>query len=136
MPRAVKKPKRASKSKTLPLRPSGPSVAHGHTLHFDNSPLKPSEEKNQRMIMWLGISVVMAAIVTVWILNLNQLLGPDAFSVQGVNSENNLELETLRDDLKDAFSEVQSSLGEFEELSTTTSTVAPTSTVEPNILPN
>jgi len=137
MPRAaLKKTKRTPKSKALPLRPSGPSVAHGHTLHFDNAPHAQGNAKNQRMIMWLGVSVVMVAIVTAWILNLNQMLGPDAFSVQSASSEDNVELESLRDDLKSALTEVQEGLGNFEELSKPTSTAVPTSTVEPNTLPN
>lgn len=118
----------------------GSSVAHGHAPHDISLTHDHSKEKNKRLVMWIGVSVIMTAVVIAWILNLKQLLGPDAFSLTPRGSQLDVDFESLKQGLRETMGEVKSSVQNLETIAPTT-TAAPamtpvTSTITPSAQPN
>lgn len=120
---------------------SGASITHGHSAYqhptIEHKP-KKLDDKSQRLIMYVGISLIMTVIVVFWILNLKHTLGPDAFSITAPASEDpktKTDFESLKNNLSKSLSEVQSEIKNLEDLSKTKSTEPViTSTTTPAII--
>lgn len=153
MPRIAKKtntkksvsPKRRSRKpavlKTVAL--SGGSVAHGHSsVSHQHHAQSQIEDKNKRLVMWLGVSVVMAVIVGIWITNLNRILGASDIFPR-TSEQEKLDFASIKSELSDTLSEVKNDLKNLEApvigtpTATTSPSVTPTASPElPNTLPN
>jgi len=115
---------------------SGDSIAHGHAPYHHNlvdKPVKKLDERSQRLIMYIGISLIMVVIVIFWIMNLKHIMGPDAFSItasSSVNSKTKSDFDNLKSDLTKTLSEVKGEIKNLEDLSKQ----IPTSTASPALI--
>jgi hypothetical protein len=116
-------------------------LVHGHSSHDDSARVRSAhEEKNQKLIMWIGISSIMTLIVVLWIMNLNHIV--DAEEILPRKSENqNVDFGTLKKDLSETLSKVKDDIKQLNQPTTVTSTAVPettpiTNTAQPNTLPN
>lgn len=152
LPRSKKtlRPKVQAKSKEsavlLSTEISGTSITHGHTSYHHpiiEHKTKKIDDKSQRLIMYVGVSLIMTVIVVVWILNLKHTLGPNAFSIMPASTENSAtatDFEALKTNLTKSLDQVKGEIKDLEDLSKTgvTATATPeliTSTATPQ-LPN
>ncbi len=113
---------------------SAPSLAHGHSVHQYGSPhYHHVADRRQRLIVTVGISVIMVVIVTAWILNLNRIISSD-MQIPVPAGANQVDFETLKQQLSTSLSEVRGNLGSLGELTNPTATVTPSAT--PAIIPS
>ncbi|MCX6793234.1 MAG: hypothetical protein NTY12_04370 [Candidatus Falkowbacteria bacterium] len=114
----------------------GRSIAHGHSpfqLEELDKKTKKIDDRSQRLIMYIGVSLIMVVIVVFWIINLKSSLGPDAFSITSVNGtkkETTADFENLKNDLSNSISEVKGQINSLEEIAKQKEAV-PTSTANP-----
>ncbi len=116
-------------------------LVHGHSSHDDSAHIRSAhEEKNQKLIMWIGISSLMTLIVVLWIMNLNRIV--DAEEILPRKSDNqNVDFSTLKKDLSETLTKVKSDIKQFNQPGTVTTTAVPetapiTNTAQPKTLPN
>ncbi len=104
---------------------SSEPLVHGHSSHNDSAHIRSAhEEKNQKLIMWIGISSIMTLLVVIWILNLNHIV--DAEEVLPRKSGNqNVDFGTLKKDLSETLNKVKDDIKQFNQPTTTTNTVVP-----------
>ena len=107
------------------------SVAHGHSTFVHTTGYNEHEEKTKRLIMWLSVSVTMAIIVGIWIVNLNRIVGASELLPKSTN-QSKLDFTSIKNDLHDTLSQVQNSLKQMQPVS---SQAAPTETAQPIITP-
>jgi hypothetical protein len=135
---AKKSPRKKVAAPLAPITMTGNSVAHGHTSYDHNADLKLND-KNKKLIMWLGVSVIMAAVVIGWILNLNQIVNSNAFVITPTNSQASVDFDNLKKNLEETIGEVKGGFKDLESL-TPSSTATPTTTITPSVtttaLPN
>ncbi len=141
---SAKRPSRAKKPALVfvPSEIKTDSVAHGHSVHHHN--IKPHasgrfDERSQKLVMWLGISAIMTAVIVLWILNLNRIVGADSSSAAGTEKTTpNSDFQQLSRDLKQTLSEVRTGLEKLETpvVSDVQKPSLITETTFPNTLPN
>jgi len=129
----------------LPTDFSNNSITHGHASYYHNpahQPVKKLDDRSQRLIMYIGISLIMVVIVFFWIMNLKSILGPEAFSVTASKSDNSqtkADFEALKNDLTNTLAEVKGEIKNLEDLSEEiiTASAKPdliTETAEPSLI--
>lgn len=102
---------------------SNNSMAHGHASYYHNpthQSVKKLDDRSQRLIMYIGISLIMVVIVFFWIMNLKSILGPEASSVTASEADNNqtkTDFEALKNDLTKTLDEVKGEIKNLEALS-------------------
>ncbi len=141
MPRITKKttakksvsPKRRSRKpavlKTVAL--SGGPVAHGHvSVPHHHHAQSQTDDKNKRLVMWLGVSVVMAVVVGIWITNLNRILGAGEIFPR-TNEQEKLDFASIKSELSNTLSEVKNDMKNLEMPTSAT----PTATTSPSVTP-
>lgn len=141
----IKKTKKSVQKKQaailLSTKISGTSIAHGHEPyhHHGVSHNNKIDDKSKSLIMYIGIGVIMTIIVIVWIINLRQTLGPNAFSLSAPETKGSADFSELRDDLNQTLSDVKNEIKKIEEKAkenqspTSTPTFIPTSTIVPTM---
>lgn len=109
------------------------SLAHGHASAKELKDKKLTD-RSRNLIMYIGISVIMVAIVTFWILNLKKMMGPDAFSVVSGKSASKQDFNSIKSELDNSFSQFKQGVDKLKELGVT-KTATPTSTLAPLVVP-
>lgn len=128
-------------AKELPESIASPSVAHGYTSyqHKDTLGKTITDEKNQRLIIWIGVSAIMTIIVVIWILNLNNLIEPQTLSAQDSKDRPALDVQTLKTELKDTLSQVRDDMKNLQQFSAITQSITPSTapaTISPSATPS
>ena len=104
----------------VPESPPLTPLTHGHTLHYSDMHFKTNQEsghrKKQRLIIGLGVSIIMTAIVIAWILNLKKLIGPEVDAAAQAPTTDYSELTKLKDELSKTLSDVKVQLNELQNI--------------------
>lgn len=115
----------------VPESPALTPLTHGHTLHYSDMQFKTNQEsgyrKKQKLIIGLGVSIIMTAIVIAWILNLKKIIGPEVDASTQAQTPAYSDLTDLKKELTDTLSEVKGQLNELNNINEVpaTSTIAP-----------
>ncbi len=116
---------------TVPVSPALAPLTHGHSLYYSDMHFKTEHKaehrKKQKLIIGLGVTIIMTAIVVAWILNLKKLIGPEVDAATQAQTPSYSDLSDLKKELTDTLSEVK---GQLNELNTITEQPA-TSTITP-----
>lgn len=115
----------------VPVSPALTPLSHGHSLYYSDMHFKTEHKaehrKKQNLIIGLGVSIIMTAIVIAWILNLKKLIGPEVDAASQTQTPNYSDLSDLKKELTDTLSEVKGQLNELNTITEepATSTIAP-----------